>query len=56
MMLCSGAVGLRGGQFFSGIRVDAHTAVWLAYRNSLMIFRRRLQVVHGAHARQRWQE
>jgi hypothetical protein len=33
---------LRGGQFFSGIRVVAQSAVCAAYVNSLMIFRRGL--------------
>ena len=50
MMLCSGAVGLRGGQCFSGIKVVPHTAVGAPCRNSLMIFRRGLPGAHALHA------
>jgi hypothetical protein len=56
MMLCSGAVGLRGGQCFSGIKVAAHSAGWVPCRNSLMIFRRGLLAAHALHARQHQQE
>src|ERR1700692_4253258 len=56
MLLCSGAVGLRGGQCFSGSKVAAHSAGWAPCRNSLMIFCRRLLAAHWLQARWRGQK